>query len=558
LLAEVSTCYYNTVAQNLLSWGTEVRETIVLGFPCPTFAQRPLRLSELLDASERFSDREYLVQGSHRTTFLEFRLAVSNLTTFLRRCGVRRSDRVLIFAANSIEWVVAFWSVTQIGGIVVLGNAWWSQSEVQHAIDTVNPKLVLTDHKRRELLPISQPRVLLTALQSNPESVVGDSAISILDSEASEDDPALILFTSGTTGMAKGAVLTHRGLIATLQSLLIRTKRLPEIGMQPPAPSKGLLSLPLFHIGGLQQIITPLVTGGTVVFSDGRFEPEAIIDLIEAEKVSVWSAVPTMVSRVVDYLEASNHRPVESIKTVGMGGSPVLQQLRDRVLKTFPNAGRGVAVTYGLSEACGVVATGAGAEVRERPGTVGRPIPTATIRISDPDENGIGEILVRSPSVMRGYWSDDPANAADHTDPGPVTTDRWLRTGDVGRLDEDGYLYVTDRSKDIVIRGGENVATPNVENRLLEHSAVVEAAVVGLPHPSLGEELGAIVVVQEGVQISERELTEFVADGLAYFEVPTRWQIRVNPLPQNTTGKVLKRVLRQEWIEQLCAVGERA
>jgi long-chain acyl-CoA synthetase len=167
-----------------------------------------------------------------------------------------------------------------------------------------------------------------------------------------------------------------------------------------------------------------------------------------------------------------------------------------------------------------------------------------TIRIADPDENGCGEIIVRSPSVMLAYLG--PSDAVDD---GPVTSDRWLRTGDIGRLDADGYLYVTDRSKDVVIRGGENIATPHVEGRLLAHPAVAEVAVVGLPHPVLGEELGGVVVLRAGAEASSEELAAFVAPELAYFEVPTRWWLRREPLPQNTTGKVLKRVLRQQWID---------
>jgi long-chain acyl-CoA synthetase len=461
-----------------------------------------------------------------------------------------------MFAANSLDWVMAFWSIINAGGIVVLGNSWWSQSELGHALDTVKPHLVLTDKTRSAVLPPDQASILLTELREIHTNSEGSQfrAEASLSEGLVEDDPAVILFTSGTTGMPKGAVLTHRGIIATLQSLLLRTRRLPVPGADPPQPSKALMSLPLFHIGGLQQVITPLVGGGTVVFSQGKFDPQGIADLIEQEGISVWSAVPTMVSRVIDYLEESGRSPVQPLRTVGMGGSPVVQRLRERALDWFPNVARGLAVTYGLSEACGVLATGAGAEIRERPGSVGRPIPTATIRIESPDEKGVGEIVVRSPSVMLGYWTESDEGPGDDIEPGPVTADRWLFTGDVGWIDDEGYLYVTDRNKDIVIRGGENIATPNVENRLLEHPAVVEVAVVGLPHPTFGEELGAVVVTTGDAHPSEEELAKFAGETLAYFEVPSRWRFMKEPLPQNTTGKVLKRVIRDEWIDQLSSV----
>jgi len=191
-----------------------------------------------------------------------------------------------------------------------------------------------------------------------------------------------------------------------------------------------------------------------------------------------------------------------------------------------------------------VLVTAAGRELLNRPGAVGKPLKVVALRIDDPDEEGCGEILVRSPSVMLGYWPDPE----QPDDAGPITADRWLHTGDIGRIDEDGYLYVTDRSKDIVIRGGENIATPNVENRLMEHPAVREVAVIGLPHEHLGEEVAAVVVLAEGVQAGPDELAAFAAEQLAYFEVPTQWQIQYQPLPQNATGKILKRQLRDAWL----------
>jgi long-chain acyl-CoA synthetase len=188
-----------------------------------------------------------------------------------------------------------------------------------------------------------------------------------------------------------------------------------------------------------------------------------------------------------------------------------------------------------------VVSTGAGNAVLSRPGSVGKPLPVVRIRINDPDPDGTGEILVRSPSLMLRYWG---ASAAESI----IDDDRWLYTGDLGHLDDDGYLYVTDRSKDMVIRGGENVASAQVEGRLLEHAGVEEAAVIGLPHSELGEEVAAIVVLRPGIRISEEDLAAFAAQTLAYFAVPTRWWLREAPLPKNPTGKVMKPALRAEWL----------
>lgn len=532
-------------------WGAEVGEVEVLGHPCPSFLQRPRAVPQIFLDARRFPDRTYLVEGDRRLSFGAHEAAVERVAGALQEHGVGRGDRVLLLGSNSMEWVIAFWAVLGCGAIVVLGNAWWSEAEVAHAVSAVEPRLALVDERRRSLLPRSQEHLTFGEVREVHESPAPSRSSRV---EIAEDDPAIILFTSGTTGAPKGAVLTHRGVLATLQSLLLRTNRLPVEGVDPAPASTALLSLPLFHIGGLQQIITPVVTGGRLVFSEGRFDPGEIVALIEREGVRVWSAVPTMANRVMDHLEETRHPPLAGVRTVGLGGSPVREELRDRIRRWFPDAARGLAVTYGLSEAGGVVATAVGEAVARRPGTVGRPLATAVVRIDEPDERGHGEVLVRSPSIMLGYWAGASRDGAQ-LDPGPVTEDRWLRTGDIGYLDDDGYLSITDRSKDIVIRGGENIATPHVEDVLMQHPAVREVAVVGLPHAELGEELGATVVVKDGASAGDGDLEAFARRHLAYFEVPTRWRFVQGPLPQNATGKVIKRTVRERWMRELEAEG---
>jgi long-chain acyl-CoA synthetase len=524
------------------AWGSEVAEVEVLGHPCLSFVKRRRHLADLLIDGRRFGAREYIVQGERRVSFDQHEAAVRRAAGLLRESGVRRGERVMLLGANSVEWVVGYWAILAANAIVVLGNAWWSQVELAHALRNVSPGLVLADVTRANSLPDDQARLTFTDLAA---ALSAQGPVPAVErAPADEDDPAVVLFTSGTTGLPKGAVLSHRGILATLQSLALLTRRLPRPGAEPPPPSRSLLSIPLFHVGGLQQIITPMVGGGTLVFTEGRFDPGRVVGLLDQEQVAVWSTVPTMVSRVMDWMEETGHPGLSAVRTVGLGGSPVGMQLRHKVPRWFPNASGGVAVTYGLSEGGGVLVTAAGREVLNRPGAVGKPLKVVALRIDDPDEQGCGEILVRSPSVMLGYWPDPE----QPDDAGPITTDRWLHTGDIGRIDEDGYLYVTDRSKDIVIRGGENIATPNVENRLMEHPAVREVAVIGLPHEYLGEEVAAVVVLAEGVQAGPDELAAFAAEQLAYFEVPTQWQIQYQALPQNATGKILKRQLRDQWL----------
>jgi long-chain acyl-CoA synthetase len=503
-------------------------------------------LRDLAIDARRFPERHYLVQGERRVTFADHEAAVSSVTAVLREHGVRPGDRVMLLGANSIEWVVCFWAVLETGAIAVLGNGWWSGPELDYALATTTPSLVVADQARSERVPASQRRMgfaELTGAIAVPAAAVAERP------PAREDDPSVIVFTSGTTGLPKGAVLSHRCVIATLHAVLERTRRLPAAGTPPPPSSALRVSLPLFHVGGFQQLMMPMVGGSTLVFTEGRFDAARVARLIEDEAIRVWSAVPTMVTRVLDYLEDHDLEPLTSVRTIALGGSPVTEQIRARVPTKFPSVRSRLAVAYGLTEAAGSVAAGAGGEILERPGTVGRPLATASVRIDQPDPAGAGEVLVRAPFVMLGYWQ--PAGQPTLIDPGPISSDRWLHTGDVGRLDDDGYLYITDRSKDIVIRGGENIATPHVENCLLAHPAVGEVAVIGLPHASLGEELAAIVVLRQGQQATAGELRSFAAATLAHFEIPTQWRFRTEPLPQNVAGKVLKRELRTEWTDEI-------
>jgi long-chain acyl-CoA synthetase len=530
-----------------MRWGTDTRTELVVGASCTVFTPRLAHLSELFDDALRFPERFYMVQGPRRLSFAALQSTASRFASEMFLRGVRRGDRVLLYGANSIEWVASFWAITVLGAVAVFGNCWWSDEELTHALRVTSPTLVLADQPRSSRLPPDVPRLLLHELETLVDlETPGDAPFAPRPPDASEDDPAIIPFTSGTTGLPKAVVLSHRGVLAALHAMLEKTHRLPND--TPPDPSASLISLPLFHVGGFQQLLLPLVAGGTLVFTEGRFDPAQVVELIEVESISVWSTVPTMVTKVVDYLDDQELGPITTIRTLALGGAPVPEQLRARVPNHFPNVVRRLVVSYGMSELCGVIATGAGDEVRTRPGTVGRPLTTVEIRIDHPDEGGTGEVIVRSPTVMLGYLEPDGTLADSPSE--PLTPDRWLHTGDVGRY-EDGYLFITDRLKDVVIRGGENIATPHVEDVLLGHPAVREAAVVGLPDRVMGEEVGAIVVLRPGFGATPQELQTFLLERLAYFEVPTRWLFREEALPVNMPGKVMKRELRTQWLQIL-------
>ena len=337
------------------------------------------------------------------------------------------------------------------------------------------------------------------------------------------------MFTSGTTSGPKGAVLTHRSNVANLQNVLVRTNQLPPLDTERPQ-GVNLCAVPLFHISGVQTILQHLVVGGRLVFIEGRFDAREVAWLLERERVTSWTAVPTMLAMVLDHPDTAG-RDFSSVRSLAVGGAPIPPGLLDRAHEVFTAASRRIALTYGSTEAGGTVATG----LRDGTGLM-EPLATVDVRIAGADDTGIGEVFVRSPSVMERYLGvpDDEQ---------PVGADGWLRTGDLGEL-RDGRLRITGRVKDVIIRGGENIAAGAVEAALLEHPMVADVAVVGLEHPTWGEEVGAAVQLRTAGGVEVEELRAFAASRLAHYAVPTRWWFVDAALPLTETGKVSKATVR--------------
>ncbi len=545
-------------AAEAVRWGREVVAGTAGGHPCLMYARRPGSLAELLDGTGRWAEREFLVQGERRLSYGAFTGAVARVAAHLHGLGVRPGQRIMLLGFNQIEWVAAFWATQILGAVAVLGNAWWNEAETAAALAQAAPFLVLASRPPAAgaLGPVPPGRVLsLDTLRplvdagqppaaQAPAAQAPASQPAALEpaapepARATEDDPALIMFSSGTTGTAKGVVMSHRSVIANLQNLLVLTGRLPT-ELPPGHPGTvSLLSVPLFHLAGIQTSCLALLTGGTVVFLNGRFDPAEVLLLIERERVRVWGSVPTMVSRVLDHPDLGR-RDTSSLRSVPMGGAAVSPELRQRVAASFPGVRAGAGSLYGLTEVGGVLAAGSGRDLDDRPGCVGRALPVVELRIAGAGPDGVGEIQARTPTQTDGYLGDPEPLA------GP---DGWISTGDLGRIEEPGWLYVTGRSKDIIIRGGENIACAHVERSLLRHPEVLEAAAVGLPDADLGEQVGAVVVLGPGAAADIAALRAHAGRELARFEQPARWWLRRDPLPVNATGKILRREIRAEWL----------
>jgi acyl-CoA synthetase (AMP-forming)/AMP-acid ligase II len=522
----------------------------VLGARMPVFKNRLRSLAALLAQSGAHGAKEYLVHEDRRISYAEHLRVVGSVARALaERYGVGKGDRVAILAENRPEWIVTFWAAQALGAVAVGLNGWWAGDEIRYGVADCAPKVVIGDRRRLERVRGIALGAPVVEIESEFEKLWSHAPGAALPSVAiAEDDPACILYTSGTTGRPKGAINSHRNVLALLGLQLFHGARAmiaaAEDGLapkSPPRPTCALVTTPLFHVSGLYTgAVMMLATGAKTVWRAGRFDPEDVMRLIEREQVTSWGPMGTMAYRVVHHPDVAKY-DLSSVTNIGSGGAPTSPELQERMRATFPSARASLGLGYGLTECTALATLAFGEDLARHPHSAGRPLPTVALEIRDEDgralaEGETGEIHVKSPLVMLGYWRNPRATA------GSILAERWLRTGDVGRI-EQGRLYVDARARDLILRGGENVYPVEIEQRHEAHPAVLEAAVVGVEHEELGQEAKAFVVLRPGASASEAELQRFVAEALAAFKVPAKIELRREPLPRNATGKVMKPVL---------------
>jgi acyl-CoA synthetase (AMP-forming)/AMP-acid ligase II len=528
----------------------EIVEEEVLGERMPSFKTRKRSLRELLQASAAFGDNLYIIHGERRISYAEHLLLVASVARALReQYGVQPGDRVAILAANGPEWVITFWATVSLGGVVAALNGWWTADEILYAVEHCEPRVVVGDHKRMARVADHDIGVPVVEIESDFDKLERHASDAELpDQPIAEDDPALILYTSGTTGRPKGAVSTHRGICGFAQLSMLNGLRLMLAAAasgaareENPPPTCSLVTVPLFHMSGIcAGAIMMLSVGARTVYRSGRFDPVDVMRLIEKERVTAWAGLGSMAPRVLNHPDIDKY-DLSSLRNLGSGGAPTSPELLERMKQVAPNGAQARGLGYGLSESVSTIAVIGGTELEERPTSVGRVQPTVEVEIRSPDgvalpEGAEGEIHARSPYLMLEYWR-DPEATAEVIKPG-----RWLATGDVGRL-EDGYLYINSRARDMILRAAENIYPVEIEHRLEAHPDVAEAAVVGVDHPELGQEVKAIVVAKRGARLDPDGLAKWCGESLAPFKVPAHWEMRSEPLPRNAAGKVLKNVL---------------
>jgi long-chain acyl-CoA synthetase len=561
----------------------EVALEDVRGTPTKVYRQRLSSLRSLVEVAEARGEQPFLVQDDVELSYGAFVAACKSWSAaFAGGPGsLAAGDRLAVLAANCPEWCAAFWATVAGGSVLVGLNGWWAAPEILYGLKDCGASVLVADRERYErvagrLGECPDLRVVYL-LDASPDEVgpPGGEVVLLsapsLQGDASpawsapiaEDDPAVIFYTSGTTGEAKGVVSTHRSMLASVQNaLFLGAVTLVHSSTDPDHVAVGaggeqpvvLLTTPLFHVAGCHSCMVVSFAAGTrLVMSSGRFQAESVASLIERERVQLWAAVPAMVRQLLGSSVASHD--LSSVRSIVFGGSPCGPDLRERIAAAFPCA-RSVGNAYGLTETSSVATFCSEEDARGRHSSVGRPLPVVEVKIVDPSTptqaiagvpafggagaiaaGEVGEICVAGSILMAGYWGDRESSEL-------VLANGWFRTGDLGHFDEEGFLFVDDRAKDVVIRGGENVYCVEVEDRLLSHPLVLESAVFGSPHEILGEEVEAVVVVEAGVVVDTAELQAWVAEALARFKVPARITVRSDLLPRNASGKVLKGLLR--------------
>ena len=552
---------YKEAWAELISVGAdfEIEKIDVRGAPINTYKNALPTLKHMWEQTRQFGDRDYLVYQDERISYNDAHKIVDSVATWLLHNEVSHGDRVAIAMRNYPEWLLSYWATLSVGASVVGMNAWWTEPEMLYAIEDSKPKVIFLDQERLNIFSgISAALSFITPITVRAESA--DTGLAnwneLLDTEPEAnsieiqpDDDACIFYTSGTTGRPKGAQLTHRGCIsniwsmmfsASLQRLIGEKRGLLEPGADPIIPS-ALVTTPLFHVTANNCAAHATTIAGGRLTHMYKWDAGEALKIVEAEKITSLSGVPVMAREIITHPDFDK-TDTSSLMTVGGGGAQLqpdlVTKIEERVTTARPSTG------YGMTETCGIITSIGGDYFIDKPESCGPATPAYEVKIVDPlstetlPQGETGELWVRGGHVIKGYLNRPEATEE-------TIVDGWLRTGDMAKMDEDDFIYIVDRIKDMVLRGGENIYCAEVESAIFDHPAVSECTVFGVPDDRLGEEVGAAVFVGNN-KLDATELREHCRNLIASFKVPKYVWFMDEPLPRNASGKFLKRELREK------------
>jgi long-chain acyl-CoA synthetase len=544
----------------------EVETKTIRGVETQCWKNAPQSLRHLLLHAKTHGDREFLVYEGERATYDAFYRATAKLAQELSARGVKKGDRVAIIMRNLPEWPVAFFAALSLGAIATPLNAWWTSPELEYGLADSGAKIAIMDAERYERVAehLSNLSVLEHVFVSRLKEEVADPKVSALEdvigltndwsklpdlplagADLDFEDMATIFYTSGTTGKPKGALATHRNITANIQAALYTLVRTAlRRGDPPPTPDPSvqritLLTVPFFHATGCMATMNPAIfTGGKLVLMH-KWDPVKAFEIIQTERVTSTGGVPTIAWQLLEHPLRTNY-DLSSLDQVSYGGAPSAPELIRQLQATFRTGQHGTG--WGMTETSATHTHQMGEDYLLRPESCGAALGGYELKVCDAEgatlpPNTLGELYAKGPNIVVEYWNKPEATAE-------TFIDGWVKTGDLAKLDEDGFCFILDRAKDMLIRGGENIYCVEVENALYDHPAVMDAAVVAVPHKTLGEEPGAIVTLKPGSEVTEQELRSFVAQRIAAFKVPVKIQFRSETLPRNANGKILKNELK--------------
>jgi long-chain acyl-CoA synthetase len=514
-------------------------------------------------ANASFGDREFVVYEDERVTYAAWYRAVATLAHALQERGVKKGDRVALAMRNLPEWPVAFFAAAVTGAIVVPLNAWWTGEELAFGLADSGATVLICDAERWDRISpykaempalahvmvtragaaaMAEPAITLESIIGSPKSYADLADLSLPEVAIAPDDAATIFYTSGTTGKPKGALGSHRNLLTNgfssaysgAATVLRRGDPLPE-----PSIRASLLVIPMFHVTACSASMIPTIQAGHKIVLLHKWDTVKAFEIIEREKINATGGVPFIAWQLIEHPDRAKY-DLSSIDAISYGGAPSAPELVSKIYEifgAFPGNG------WGMTETMATVTSHVAEDYLNRPDSCGPAVAVSDVKIMSEDGSTelpvgeVGELWARGPQIVKGYWNRPDATAE-------TFVDGWVRTGDLARVDDEGFCFIVDRAKDMIIRGGENIYSSEVENILYEHPAVTDAALIGIPHQTLGEEPAAVVHLAPGMTASEDELREYVSARLAKFKVPVKIIFTQDTLPRNANGKILKRDLK--------------
>ena len=514
-------------------------------------------------ANASFGDREFVVYEDERVTYAAWYRAVVTLAHALQERGVKKGDRVALAMRNLPEWPVAFFAAAVTGAIVVPLNAWWTGEELAFGLADSGAAVLICDAERWDRISpykaempalahvmvtragaaaMAEPAITLESIIGSPKNYADLADLSLPEVAIAPDDATTIFYTSGTTGKPKGALGSHRNLLTNgfssaysgAATVLRRGEPLPE-----PSIRASLLVIPMFHVTACSASMIPTIQAGHKIVLLHKWDTVKAFEIIEREKINATGGVPFIAWQLIEHPDREKY-DLSSIDAISYGGAPSAPELVSKIYEifgAFPGNG------WGMTETMATVTSHVAEDYLNRPDSCGPAVAVSDVKIMSEDGSTelpvgeVGELWARGPQIVKGYWNRPDATAE-------TFVDGWVRTGDLARVDDEGFCFIVDRAKDMIIRGGENIYSSEVENILYEHPAVTDAALIGIPHQTLGEEPAAVVHLAPGMTASEDELREYVSARLAKFKVPVKIIFTEDTLPRNANGKILKRDLK--------------